>query len=136
MARRDCRNRRAKILLDWARHTGFAPAPFIVAKREDLVSRAKTTAHIGPMTAPAHRKDKNADDLAVWEDGPGYAPSVTRLRESGITTGWRSKRWKCYQCLKQFSVKVGTIFEDSPISLTKWLPAMWLLVNCKNGVFV
>lgn len=44
------------------------------------------------------------------------------------------KRWKCRECRIQFSVKRGTIFEDSPISLTKWLPAMWLLVNCKNGV--
>src|ERR1051326_7013617 len=41
---------------------------------------------------------------------------------------------KCEQCGKQFSVKVGTIFEDSPISLDKWLIALWLLVNCKNGV--
>lgn len=44
------------------------------------------------------------------------------------------KRWKCRECRRQFSVKVGTIFEDSPISLTKWLPALWLLCNCKNGV--
>jgi transposase-like protein len=44
------------------------------------------------------------------------------------------KRWKCRDCRIQFSVKRGTIFEDSPISLTKWLPAMWLLVNCKNGI--
>ncbi len=41
---------------------------------------------------------------------------------------------ECYSCLKQFSVKVGTIFEDSPIGLDKWLAALWLLVNCKNGV--
>jgi transposase-like protein len=34
----------------------------------------------------------------------------------------------------QFSIKVGTIFEDSPISLDKWLLAMWMLANCKNGV--
>lgn len=34
----------------------------------------------------------------------------------------------------QFSVKVGTIFEDSPIGLDKWLCAMWMLANCKNGV--
>ena len=34
----------------------------------------------------------------------------------------------------QFSVKVGTIFEDSPIALDKWLTAIWMLVNCKNGV--
>jgi transposase-like protein len=44
------------------------------------------------------------------------------------------KRWKCRKCRKQFSVKVNSIFEDSPISLKKWLPALWLIVNCKNGV--
>jgi transposase-like protein len=44
------------------------------------------------------------------------------------------RRWKCRSCRKQFSVKVGTIFEDSPISLSKWLPALWMLVNDKNGV--
>src|SRR5277367_500482 len=44
------------------------------------------------------------------------------------------KRWKCKSCKKQFSVKVGTIFEDSAIGLDKWLIALWLLVNCKNGV--
>jgi transposase-like protein len=42
--------------------------------------------------------------------------------------------WKCRQCRKQFSVKVGTIFEDSPLGLDKWLPALWLLANCKNGI--
>ena len=44
------------------------------------------------------------------------------------------KRWKCRKCRKQFSVKVNSIFEDSPISLKKWLPALWLIVNCKNGI--
>ena len=42
--------------------------------------------------------------------------------------------WQCKECRKQFSVKVGSIFEDSPIPLSKWLPAMWMLVNCKNGI--
>jgi transposase-like protein len=47
----------------------------------------------------------------------------------------KSRRiWQCKNCRKQFSVKVGSIFEDSPIALSKWLPAMWMLVNCKNGV--
>jgi len=45
-----------------------------------------------------------------------------------------AKRWKCRSCRNQFSVKKFTIFEDSPIPLQKWLPAMWMLVNCKNGV--
>jgi len=44
------------------------------------------------------------------------------------------KRWKCRNCRRQFSVKVGTIFEDSPIALQKWLPALWMLTSCKNGV--
>ncbi len=42
--------------------------------------------------------------------------------------------WKCRSCKKQFSVKVGTIFEDSAIGLDKWLPAMWVVANSKNGV--
>jgi len=41
--------------------------------------------------------------------------------------------WQCKGCKKQFSVKVGTIFEDSPIGMDKWLSAVWMLVNCKNG---
>ncbi len=45
-------------------------------------------------------------------------------------------RWQCssHHAKRQFSVKVGTIFEDSPLGLDKWLPAMWMLQNCKNGV--
>jgi hypothetical protein len=44
--------------------------------------------------------------------------------------------WKCSQKhdRRQFSIKVGSIFEDSPLSLDKWLVAMWLIVNCKNGI--
>jgi transposase-like protein len=44
------------------------------------------------------------------------------------------KRWKCKDCNRQFTVKLGTIFEDSPIPLNKWLVALWMLVNCRNGV--
>jgi len=45
-------------------------------------------------------------------------------------------RWQCsvHHGKRQFSVKVGTIFEDSPLGLDKWLPAMWLILNCKNGI--
>jgi len=42
--------------------------------------------------------------------------------------------WECKGCKKQYSVKVGTIFEDSAIKLDKWICAMWLIVNSKNGV--
>jgi transposase-like protein len=46
------------------------------------------------------------------------------------------RRWKCKSAhpKQQFSVKVGTIFEDSPIGLDKWLPAAWLVTSCKNGI--
>ena len=49
----------------------------------------------------------------------------------------KSRRiWKCMakECHKQFSVKTFSVFEDSPLSLDKWMCAVWLVVNCKNGV--
>ncbi len=48
----------------------------------------------------------------------------------------KQSRWQCKtkHTKRQFSVKVGTIFEDSALGLDKWLAAMWLLVNCKNGI--
>jgi transposase-like protein len=44
--------------------------------------------------------------------------------------------WQCssHHPKRQFSVKVGTIFEDSAIGLDKWLAAVWMLTNCKNGI--
>ena len=44
--------------------------------------------------------------------------------------------WQCssHHPKRQFSVKVGTIYEDSPIGLDKWLTATWMLTNCKNGI--
>lgn len=65
-----------------------------------------------------------------WPDGV-ECPACLAKEPYWLET---QKRWKCRKCRKQFSVKVDTIFEDSPISLTKWLPALWLLSNCKNGV--
>lgn len=44
--------------------------------------------------------------------------------------------WKCRAtaCRKQFSIKVGTVLNESPIGLEKWLPVMWMIANCRNGV--
>jgi len=46
------------------------------------------------------------------------------------------KKWQCSSrhSRRQFSIKTGTIFEDSPLGLDTWLVAMWLLVSCKNGI--
>src|SRR5437899_8279539 len=65
-----------------------------------------------------------------WPDGP-ECPACGHKEHYYLKT---QKRWKCKECHKQFTVKLGTIFEDSPISLTKWLPALWMLCNCKNGI--
>jgi len=52
----------------------------------------------------------------------------------GTVASRRLFQCKDKACRKQFSVKVGTIMEDSPIGLDKWLPAIWLIVNAKNGI--
>lgn len=46
------------------------------------------------------------------------------------------RKWQCKSAhaKRQFSAKVGTIFEDSPLGLEKWLPAVWLIVTAKNGI--
>lgn len=46
----------------------------------------------------------------------------------------KRERWQCRDCRKQFTVKAGTIFEDSAIKLDKWLCAFWLITNAKNGI--
>jgi transposase-like protein len=65
-----------------------------------------------------------------WPHGP-VCPKCGKAEHYYLAS---QRRWKCKACARQFSVKVGTIFEDSPLSLDKWLCALWMLVNCKNGV--
>ncbi len=67
---------------------------------------------------------------AKWPNGP-ECPRCQGKKLSFLKT---RLMWTCLACRKQFSVKVGTIFEDSAIGLDKWLCAMWMLANCKNGV--
>jgi transposase-like protein len=65
-----------------------------------------------------------------WPDGP-VCPRCESTEYSYLTT---RRLWKCKACKKQYSVKVGTVFEDSPIPLDKWLCSIWLIANSKNGV--
>jgi transposase-like protein len=65
-----------------------------------------------------------------WPHGP-TCPKCGSLDHSYIST---RRLWKCKACKKQYSVKQGTIFEDSPLGLDKWLPAVWLIANSKNGI--
>lgn len=66
-----------------------------------------------------------------WPDGVVKCPICDCDRVGFLAT---RRVWKCKGCAKQFSVKVGTIFEDSPLGLEKWLPAVWCIVNAKNGI--
>jgi transposase-like protein len=68
-----------------------------------------------------------------WPDGVVKCPTCGSEK---VTYLEKARVWKCYRPhpKAKFSLKVGTIFEDSPIPLQKWLPALWLLVNCKNGI--
>jgi len=66
-----------------------------------------------------------------WPDGNVVCPRCDVAKNSFLKT---RKMWFCYACKKQFSVKVKTIMEDSPITLDKWMTAFWLLSNAKNGI--
>src|SRR5687767_7682312 len=71
----------------------------------------------------------------VWKRWPNGVVCPTCSGREVIFLA-NQRRWKCRKDHKkrQFSVKVGTIFEDSPLGLDKWLTAMWQIVNCKNGI--
>jgi transposase-like protein len=68
-----------------------------------------------------------------WWDGKIKCPTCGAEK---VTYLAKRRVWKCYSghVSPTFSLKTGTIFEDSPVALEKWLPAAWMLVNCKNGI--
>ena len=68
-----------------------------------------------------------------WPDGVVKCP---RCDSSHVSFSAKRRVWTCEDCPKrrQFSVKVGTIMEDSPIGLDKWIVGMWLIMGAKNGI--
>jgi transposase-like protein len=66
-----------------------------------------------------------------WPDGKVICPRCSGENHSFIKT---RLLWFCKGCKRQFTVKVGSIMEDSPIGLDKWMMAIWMTVNCKNGI--
>jgi transposase-like protein len=80
-------------------------------------------------------KPENCREYLVarrWPDGV----ECPRCGSKNIVFYEKYNRWHCREKhdAPQFTLKTGTIFEESPIGLDKWLTAMWLIVNCKNGV--
>lgn len=68
-----------------------------------------------------------------WADGKVRCPYCGSEK---VTYLEKARLYRCYgnHPKQKFSLKVGTIFEDSPIPLEKWLPAVWLIVSCRNGI--
>ncbi len=68
-----------------------------------------------------------------WPDGKVTCPACGRNDVSWLE---KQSKWQCKSThpKRQFSAKVGTVYEDSPLGLDKWLMATWMLANCKNGI--
>jgi transposase-like protein len=68
-----------------------------------------------------------------WPDGKVKCPTCGSEKVTWLAN---ARLWKCYggHSRPKFSLKTGTVFEDSPLGLDKWLAALWLLINCKNGI--
>jgi len=79
--------------------------------------------------------DNCIDYLALrrWPDGRVICPGCGSDK---VSFNAKRRTWKCskHHSKREFSIKVGTVMEDSPIGLDKWLCAMWMILNCKNGV--
>jgi transposase-like protein len=97
-----------------------------------------TTKERGPQTlmeAVKHYADLNVCHAVMtkikWPDGIVKCPECTSENVGLIAT---RRMFKCRECKRQFSVKVGTIFEDSPLGLDKWFVAVWAITNAKNGI--
>src|SRR5579864_4926073 len=79
---------------------------------------------------------ENCKDFMVslrWPDGAVKCPHCGSDKIFWIS---KERVWKCYgkHDHAKFSLKTGTVMEDSPIPIDKWLTALWLIVNCKNGI--
>ena len=74
-------------------------------------------------------------EARVWPEGP-VCPHCGGVEHIGKMQGKATRigLYKCYQCRKQFTVKVGTVFEDSHVPMNLWLQAMYLLCSSKKGI--
>jgi transposase-like protein len=74
-------------------------------------------------------------ETRVWPEGPicphcGGVDSISKMRGKSTRIGV----YKCYQCRKPFTVKIGTVFEASHVPMHLWLQAMFLLCSSKKGI--
>ncbi len=91
------------------------------------------------LEAVAYFSDENrAHDFFVnmrWPDGVRCAHCGSEnIGKLSVSNNGKRRVWNCKACKKQFTAKIGTIFAESPLPLSKWLPALWLITNAKNGI--
>jgi transposase-like protein len=79
--------------------------------------------------------DNCIDYLAIrrWPNGIVVCPTCGSVK---VNFSEKRRTWTCsaHHAKREFSIKIGTVMEDSPIPLDKWMTATWLITNCKNGV--
>lgn len=79
--------------------------------------------------------DNCIDYLAIrrWPNGIVVCPTCGSVK---VKFSEKRRTWTCsaHHAKREFSIKIGTVMEDSPIPLDKWLTATWLVTNCKNGI--
>src|SRR5947209_8228400 len=79
--------------------------------------------------------DNCIDYLAIrrWPKGIVTCPTCGSVK---VKFSEKRRTWTCsaHHAKREFSIKIGTVMEDSPIPLDKWLTATWLVTNCKNGI--
>ncbi len=69
-----------------------------------------------------------------WPNGVICPEPTCKRKDASFVPSRRLWQCKTRHPKSQFSIKTGTILEDSPLGLEKWLPVMWMVANCKNGV--
>lgn len=93
---------------------------------------------VAALSAPHFHNEEAAYayvEARIWPDGPvcphcGGVERISKMQGKSTRVG----AYKCYQCRKPFTVKIGTIFESSHVAMNLWLQAMYLIAGSKKGI--
>jgi len=116
-------------LFKWGRHLTHLP-PFVDSPMKTLKSKLPKGL---PVAIRYFSDSKTSLELVAKSKWPS-GPECPRCRSKRLSFLATRMIWKCLECKKQLSVKVGTILEDSAVPLEKWLTTIWLLSNSRTGI--
>ncbi len=113
-----------------------SPKTVVPPRQNGVMARERETGQTPQTLLEAIRHFSDLDYATEYVASVRWPDGFTCPECGGKEYSYLKTRrpWKCKACKKQTSVKKGTIFEDSPLGLDKWLAALWLVVNCKNGI--